>query len=264
MTERELHERYQAAIELAHQAGSRVMGFFQGEALEVRSKRDGSPVTAADRSAEEFLRGAIAARFPQDGVLGEEFGETRGSSGVRWVIDPIDGTKAFVCGVPLFGVLIGVEWDGEPNIGVIHAPALGETVHAAHGSGAVWERAGKAPTQARVSLISRLDEVVMCYTDRALFAREGAVERLQAIESKVKLTRGWSDCYAYMLLATGRVDVVIDPVMEVWDISPLVPIVRESGGIITNWRGESDPHARQCVATNGGLHAAVRAALYQG
>lgn len=254
MNAAELATRYAAAIEWAKAAGAITLEYFQGQSLGTEAKRDGSPVTRADRAAEKFLREKISERFPHDGVLGEEFGETIGSSGVRWVLDPIDGTKAFVCGVPLFGVMVGVEWAGEPQIGVVHLPALGETVHAATGRGATWDRSGHIAQSARVSDIEHLKDAVLCITDRALFSRTGTLDRLMDLEARVKLTRGWNDCYAYVLLATGRVDVVVDPVMEVWDIVPLVPIVLEACGMITTWEGAMDAHARRCVATNRRLH----------
>ncbi|MBU6412533.1 MAG: hypothetical protein KGS45_03600 [Planctomycetes bacterium] len=260
----ELRQRYARAVEWSRCAGALTLEVFQSRDVGVEHKRDGSPVTRADRRAEEYLRQCIAREFPLDGILGEEFGETTGCSGVRWVLDPIDGTKAFVCGVPLFGVMVGVEWDGVPQIGVVHMPALGETVHGATGMGACWERAGRAAEIARVSRIDTLSEAVMCYTDRGLFAREGLLEGLVRMEERVRLCRGWNDCFAYVLLATGRVDVVLDPVMEVWDVAPLVPIVRESGGSMTDWRGTDEPHARQCVASNGVLHAHVCRALRGG
>jgi histidinol-phosphatase len=259
---RDLQDRYRAAVELAQIAGARTLRVFQQSDLGLESKRDGTPVTKADRDAEAFLREAIAAKFPQDGILGEEFGESKGTSGVRWVLDPVDGTKAFVCGVPLYGTLIGVEWEGVPQIGVIELPALGERVHAATGSGTQWERTGQEGRTARVSLIGELSEAVLCTTDRGLFERVGGMGSLRGLESRVRLVRGWNDCYAYALLATGRVDVVVDPVMEVWDVAPLVPIVKEAGGLITNWQGEPEPHASPCLATNGILHAAARGAMH--
>jgi fructose-1,6-bisphosphatase/inositol monophosphatase family enzyme len=156
---------------------------------------------------------------------------------------------------------VGVEWAGEPRIGVVHHPALGETVHAAKGQGAHWDRSGKVRERARVSDVGQLTDAVLCMTDRALFSRTGTLEQLLALEAQVRFTRGWNDCYAYVLLATGRVDVVVDPVMEVWDIVPLVPIVREAGGTITTWEGTIDAHARRCVATNSCVHKQVCRAL---
>lgn len=253
----EVQMRYASARELAARAGARTLKAFQTSNLGIESKRDGTPVTIADRDAEAFLREEIARRFPGDGVLGEEFGETAGTTGIRWVLDPIDGTKAFVCGVPLFGTLVGVEFDGEPRIGVIELPALNERVHAASGMGAVWERAGQSDAAARISAVTHLNGAALCSTDPLLFDKVGARDKLMKLERRVRLCRGWNDCYAYALLATGRVDVVIDPVMAVWDIVPLVPIVREAGGMITNWTGENDPHATPCIASNGRIHAAA-------
>src|SRR5262249_25088873 len=144
--------------------GDITLRYFQTTHFKVDTKRDGSPVTTADREAEEHLRGAIAAAFPADSILGEEFGLKEGSSGFKWLLDPIDGTASFVCGVPLYGVLIGIEHDGRVAAGVIHMPALDETVYAARGSGA-WHVVRKGdPAPARVSRVAALSQAVVCTT----------------------------------------------------------------------------------------------------
>ncbi len=252
----QVDSRYHAAIWLAREAGERTLSRFQTTKLGTESKRDGTPVTLADRDAEKFLRERIAEEFPDDGVLGEEFGEKAGTSGIRWILDPIDGTKAYICGVPLYGTLIAVEVNGITTIGVIELPALSERVYACLGQGALWQRGDKTPEVAKVSATRDLSEAVFCYTDAALFkkhSREGFLER---IKNSTKLCRGWNDCYSYALLATGRCDVVADPVMELWDVAALAPIIREAGGKLTDFAGRNEL-ARECIASNGLLHEAA-------
>ena len=251
-----LETRFNAAVWLAREAGERTLTRFQTSQLGVESKRDGTPVTIADRDAEKFLRERIAEEFPDDGVLGEEYGETIGTSGIRWILDPIDGTKAFVCGVPLYGTLVAVEVDGAAAIGVIELPALNERVYGCAGAGAFWQKGDRTPEKARVSGARDLADAVFCFTDAALFEKRQSRPFLSMLESNCRLTRGWNDCYAYALLATGRCDVVVDPIMELWDVAALAPIIREAGGRLTDWNG-NDGLARDCIATNGLLHDAV-------
>ncbi len=249
----QINARYHAAIWLAREAGERTLSRFQTARLGTESKRDGTPVTLADRDAEKFLRERIAEEFPDDGVLGEEFGETQGTSGIRWILDPIDGTKAYICGVPLYGTLIAVEVHGIATLGVIELPALNERVYGCLGQGALWQRGDKAPEAARVSATGSLNEAVFCYTDDALFKKHGREQFLEVIKTRTKLCRGWNDCYSYALLATGRCDVVADPVMELWDVAALAPIIREAGGRLTDFAGR-DELGRECIASNGVIH----------
>ena len=253
MNQSELKSRYDAAVELARTAGQRTLRVFQSAQLGTQTKGDGSPVTIADRDAEQFLRQQILERFPHDGVLGEEFGETPGTSGYRWILDPIDGTKAFVCGVPLYGTLVAVEFEGDARIGVIELPALDERVHACQGAGTLWQRGAAAPVLAQCSSITTLAQAVFCYTDEALFEARGAGRQLQALKHATRLTRGWNDCYAYALLATGRCDLVVDPKMEIWDSAALIPVIREAGGFISGWNNPAAIAARDCIAANGSL-----------
>lgn len=257
----EFSSRYAAAQALAREAGRRTLKLFQTSQLGTQTKRDGTPVTLADRDAEEFLRREIARLFPGDGIVGEEFGETHGTSGYRWILDPIDGTKAFVCGVPLYGTLVGVEHAGDAQIGVIEMPALDERVHACAGGGAYWQRGDAPAVPARASQIRALGEAVFCFTEESLFEARGVMAELGRLKRACRLCRGWNDCYAYALLATGRCDAVVDPKMEIWDIAALVPVVRESGGMICGWDGGPAIAAKDCVATNGYLGPAVLAAI---
>lgn len=238
------------AIQTAIDAGKIALAHYQtGVAVELKADR--SPVTLADRGAEQAIRQAIADRFPDHSVVGEEYGADDRSSSFRWVVDPIDGTKSFVRGVPLFGTLIGLEIDGRVEVGVCHLPALGETVAAATGLGCTWN--GRT---ARVSDTRTLEEATVLFSDsRMLGERLG--DRRQAFERATGLLRTWGDCYGYCLVATGRADVMIDPAMNPWDCAALVPILREAGGRFTDWTGAERIDGGDAVGTNGGLHDAV-------
>ncbi len=254
------------AVDVATQAGQVTLRWFRRD-LAVETKADGSPVTAADREAERLIREAIASRFPADDLLGEELGESprepaaASSPAARrcWVIDPIDGTRSFVRGVPLFGVLLALVETGTPVLGVIHLPALGETVAAARGEGC-WHKGARA----RVSTEARLDRALVLTTDvEGSERRHGAAgwERLRRAAGSV---RTWGDCYGYALVATGRAEVMLDPVMAPWDVAPLAPIIEEAGGVFTSWHGERAYPTGSAVATNAALAAEVRALLEVG
>jgi len=238
------------AMDAAWQAGQLTLGHFQ-TGVAVERKADQTPVTVADRGAEELLRGLIRDRFPDHAVLGEELGSAETDSSHRWILDPIDGTQAFVHGVPLYGVLVGLEISGEMVVGVCYLPALREMLGAATGEGCRWN--GR---RAHVSAVRRLDQALLAYTDAASLHDHpsGVWSRLQAA---TRLQRGWSDCYAYCLVATGRADLALDAVMSPWDCAALVPILREAGGTFTDWSGHTRIDGGQAVATNGVLFEAV-------
>lgn len=234
------------ATDAAWQAGRLVLGYFQREAA-VELKKDETPVTVADREAEGLLRRLIEARFPRHAIVGEELGETGHDSDHRWIIDPIDGTQSFVRGVPLFGVLVGLEIAGAAVVGVAHFPALGETVAAATGEGCRWN--GRP---AHVSTVSRLEAALLLCTDTAEMRRR-APESWSRLEAAVRFQRGWSDCYGYALVATGRADLMLDPATHPWDCAALFPILREAGGSFTDWTGKATIYGGNSLATNGRL-----------
>jgi histidinol-phosphatase len=250
-----LDQRLALAVSMARAAGELTLAAFRSPELLVERKGDGSPVTAADRAAERLLRERIAAAFPADAVLGEEEGSTAGTSGYEWILDPIDGTESFARGVPLFGTLVACEHAGEVALGVIACPAARELVYAARGRGAFWSVGGGPPRVARVSDTPRLDQALVSSTSLAGLDRKtsrGARERLLAAARKV---RGWSDCYAYLLVATGRADAAFDGEgMQVWDNAALEPIVLEAGGRFSDLRGERTIRGGSALASNGLLH----------
>jgi histidinol-phosphatase len=244
------------AVETAYLAGRLTLGYFQRE-VRPEFKEDGSPVTIADRQAEELIRQRIAQKYPQHAIVGEEYG-TQGSEGAshRWFIDPIDGTKAFLCGVPLYGVLLALEIEGEAQVGVAYFPALDEMVAAASGEGCWWN--GR---RAHVSAVSDLHQAVVSCTDVGTFERYGKGEAWERIRRATYYRAGWGDAYGYSLVATGRVDLMLDPVMSVWDSAPLLPILREAGGYFGDWQGNETIYAFEGMATTRALLPQVLALI---
>jgi len=244
-------EQLDFAVQLARGAGDITLKYFR-KRPETTTKTDGSYVTIADREAESYMRRQIAERFPDDGILGEEEGESHGRSGRRWIIDPIDGTFAFVHGVPFYGVLIGLEIEGEMSAGVINIPALGEIVSAGRELGCYLN-----DEPARVSQTARLEDALLLSTDFSACARYGFGDAAERLLSRAKTSRTWGDCYGYVLVATGRADVMLDPVMNLWDCAALLPIMEEAGGTFTDWRGVRIVDGGNSIATNGLLFTEV-------
>lgn len=247
----DLAELTEFAIDIADGAGEITLKYF-GTELEIESKADQSPVTIADRESEQYLRGEIEKRFPDDGILGEEFGEKKGTSGRRWILDPIDGTKSFIRGVPLYGTMVAVEVEARPVVGVIRFAPLGETIAAFEGGGC---RVNGEPCA--VSETTDIASALALTTDFAYFRTYLGQAALSNYLASTGLQRTWGDCYGYLMLATGRADVMVDPIMNYWDVAALIPIVTEAGGRITDITGSDSPQMKTCVATNGPLHEAV-------
>ena len=258
MSTPDLKARFDLALSAARAAGQLTLDYFQRADLAVELKSDNSPVTIADRQAEQLLRARIAEAFPDDAILGEEFGEQPGTTGFRWILDPIDGTKSFIHGVPLYGTLVGVEFEQRSQIGISFIPALDECVYAASGQGA-WFQRGAAPARpARVSTNATLGESLVCSSD----GRFPTAERRAAFASLqygCRLNRTWGDCYGYNLVATGRAEVMLDPIMSIWDAAALQPILLEAGGTLTDWQGNETIYAGEAIATNGHVLAEVLA-----
>lgn len=256
--------RLDLARTLALEAGALTLRHFQLDDLRVEMKQDGTPVTIADREAEQVLRQGVMAEFPDDGLIGEEFGVAEGRSDFRWVFDPIDGTKSFACGVPLYGTLVAVErrvggvW--RSVVGVVNMPALGEMVYAADGCGA-WQEVGGAKRAARVSGVTTLRESVMVLTGGEYTTQAGAEGVQRRLASACRLVRGWSDCYGLVLVATGRAEVWFEPVVREWDVAPAPVILREAGGTFTDWRGVEDIRSGTGLGTNGRIHAEALAII---
>ena len=267
--DRDVMARLELALEAARAAGGVTLQFFQGDQLGTVTKGDGSPVTEADTGAERVLREAIGEAFPGDAILGEEYGEAEGDSGYRWILDPIDGTVSFVHGVPLYGTLVGVFRGDEPAVGVVHMPALSETVFAARGGGAWWiPGPGQDARAAGLTTTSDLAEAMLVTTALEYFdptSEWGSGEDVYArLASACKRMRGWSDCYAHVLLATGRCDAVIEPTIKPWDIAPMACILGELGGHLVDWTGAPRLDGGHAIATNAHLRDAVLGVLGHG
>jgi histidinol phosphatase-like enzyme (inositol monophosphatase family) len=253
----DLTDRLELAVTAAKKAGELTLEYFRRPDLKVDRKGDDSPVTVADREAEILLRDMIQDRFPDDGIFGEEFPERPGSSQYRWILDPIDGTKSFVSGVPLFANLIGLEHGNRSVLGVINVPAADECVFAAMGQGA-WHQIGEfTPKRAHVSDGKHLDEGLFVTSEIDCFVERGALDAFLQLERTARVTRTWGDAYGYLLLATGRALVMIDAAVSLWDIAAVQPVVEEAGGTFTDWQGNRTIHAGEAIGTNKAVLEAV-------
>lgn len=251
-----LHQgRLQAAVELARRAGKQTLKHFRS-ALAVERKGDNSPVTIADKQAEQLIRAELKERFPADAIQGEEFGEQLGSSPYQWIIDPIDGTKSFITGVPLYSTLVAVLKDKQVIIGVIYIPALDEIVYACRSAGAWHSVAGSEPVACRVS-DRRLSDGAFLVSQSDLFARRGAGNVFKQLESQAYITRTWGDGYGYLLVATGRAELMVDPVANAWDLAAVQIVVEEAGGKFTDWQGNQSPFGGDGIGSNGIAHSAA-------
>jgi histidinol phosphatase-like enzyme (inositol monophosphatase family) len=237
------------AVEMAQEAGRLTLQWFQAADLAVERKGDGTPVTAADKAAERFIREQLAARHPDDGILGEEEAPVAGTSGRRWVLDPIDGTKAFTHGVPLYSNLLALEDEHGPAIGVINLPALGETVAAGRGLGCTFNG-----EPCRVNDHAALEHAYVCTSSFTVWS-DAALARARAV-ADLSL-RTWGDAYGYTLVVTGRVEAMVDPVVEYYDVAPMLTILPEAGGRFSDFTGAATAAGGTGIATNGRLHDEV-------
>lgn len=259
MTAAELRRDLDFAVEVAWRAGRVTLAHYQ-TGIAAEAKADESPVTAADRGAESLVRELIASRHPADDILGEEEGAAGSGAARRWIIDPIDGTRTFLRGVPFYGVLLALEVDGRAELGVMHFPALGETVYAARGAGCWWN--GR---RARVSDQASLRDALVLTTDVANIERFGRTG-WPALAANAGLVRTWGDCYGYALVATGRAEAMLDPALSLWDIAAVRPIIEEAGGVITPWKTPFEAGAPlsafdSAVACNSALSHTVHTLL---
>ncbi len=257
----QLEGRLACAVDAARQAGEQTLELYRAGEIGLERKSDGSPVTRADREAETLLRELIGRQFPEDGILGEEFPEKPGTSDYQWILDPIDGTKSFVTGVPLYTTLVAVMRDNEPQIGVIFAPAAGEMVFAERGQGSWHVIDGGSPQRAQVSNVAELRDAVFLTTSVKAFTTHrdrDARPVYDQLQAACRITRTWGDAFGYLLVATGRAEVMIDPIMNLWDAAALAPVIEEAGGKFFDWRGKSTVHSGETVATNGALAEQVQ------
>lgn len=245
----------QAVADVARAAGDVALRYFRS-GLAVEMKGDGSPVTLADREAEQLAREWIARRFPADGILGEEFGVQNAGADRQWIIDPIDGTKSFVRGVPLWGTLVAVADGDRVLAGAAYFPAVGELVAAATGCGC-WAEG----VRVRVSPISSLAAATVLTTDDRFPTRPARRTRWEQLARRAAVARTWGDCYGYLLVATGRAEVMVDDIVAAWDAAAVLPVITEAGGVFTDWNGRVTPFGDGVIATNAALAEAVREQL---
>jgi histidinol-phosphatase len=243
--------RYEVAVEAALAAGRFAREHFDQD-LQVQWKADNSPVTVADQGAEKLLKETLLGRFPRDGFLGEESGAKPGDSGYRWIIDPIDGTRSFVRGVPLWATLVGLEYKGEPIAGVCYVPALDMTYRALRGDGAFRDQ-----RRLQVSTVSDLARAHLYYSSVTWFSQAGCESEFLGLVKQTERQRGFGDYYGFVLVAQGAGELMLEHGVHAWDIAALVPIVLEAGGKMTNWDGKLDLERPDILASNGLLHDAA-------
>lgn len=244
MNQSELRDHLDFATALAYEAGRLTLGYFRN-GVRPEMKDDDTPVTVADREAERLMRERIRSRYPSHSVLGEEYGSEGNGGGQRWILDPIDGTLAFVQGVPLYAVLIALEAEGVCEVGAAYFPALDEMIQAATGLGCYCN--GR---KAEVSGTRSLSESVVLFTDAKSFERYGREAEWNRLRGAARHARGWSDAYGHALVATGRAEAMLDPAMNPWDCAPFAPILREAGGYFGDWSGEETIHGGEAISTS--------------
>lgn len=247
--------RYEVMVQAAEAAGNLALGYFDRD-VAIEWKEDESPVTIADKNAERLLRDSISAAFPGDGFLGEEFGNTPTSTGFRWIMDPIDGTRCFIRNIPQWATLVGLEYKGEMIAGVSYAPADKQFFRALRGEGTF-----KNDKRVHVSDVGELNQSLACYSGIQFFQHAGREQTILNVIRAVDRARGFGDYYGFVLVAQGSCDLMVDYGVHEWDIAGLKVIVEEAGGKFTDWDGGMDLTRPDCLATNGKVHDAALAVL---
>lgn len=247
------------ALKLIDQADQIAMAYYKHD-LEVQYKNDRTPVTEADREIEAFLRCEIEKKYSGHEILGEEFGEGEFHSGYRWIIDPIDGTKSFMRSIPTFAILLGLEIDGEVKLGIASFPALNERIYAIEGKGTWWQQdIHSPPRRACVSGVTKLKNAMVMTTDVSKMKKHGKAKSWKKIQEISKSCLGYGDAYGYMLVATGRAELMLDPIMSVWDCGPLPVLMNEAGAYFGDWHGKKTIYASESLATSIALFDEVMA-----
>ncbi len=238
------------AKHLAQLSGSVISSYFRTP-ISIDSKKDLSPVTIADKKAEDLMREEIMTEFPNHGIIGEEFGEHNSSAEYKWILDPIDGTKSFICGSVTFGTLIALVKNDEPILGVINQPILDEFLI---GDNLTCQINGVKTT---VRNCEKLSDAVLLTTDHLNVKKYRDIKKFETLLDKIKLYRNWGDCYGYYLVATGFADIMIDPIMNIWDLMALVPIIRGASGTITDYSGKDPVKGNSIIAASPAIHKQV-------
>lgn len=238
------------AKHLAEISGAVILSYFRKE-IKVDSKSDSSPVTIADKRAEELMREAIMKEFPQHGIIGEEFGEHNEEAEYQWVLDPIDGTKSFICGTVTFGTLVALLKNGSPIIGVINQPVLKEFLIGDNTTAQLNNN------NVKVKSTAKLLDAVLLTTDHLNIGKYQSQQKFDELTKKVKLYRNWGDCYGYYLVASGYADIMIDPIMNIWDSMAVIPVIRGAGGVITDYQGNDAVKGTSIIASVPLIHDEV-------
>jgi len=238
------------ARHLAEESSKVILPYFRKN-VTIEVKDDLSPVTIADQKAEEIMREMIMNEFPDHGIIGEEFGTHKNKSDYTWVLDPIDGTKSFICGTVTFGTMIALLRHHKPILGIIYQPVLREYLVGDN------ETAMLNDVQVKIRNCNDLSEAVLLTTDHLNIKKYKDINKFNNLIEKVKLYRNWGDCYGYYLLATGYADIMIDPVMSIWDTAALVPIIKGAGGLITDYNGEDPMKSDNVIAASPGIHQQI-------
>jgi len=248
-------DRHKAAIGFAQKAAASALALFDTD-LQIEIKEDLSPVTKADREAEAILRESLTAAFPGDGFLGEEYGDQKGSTGYRWIIDPIDGTKNYIRGIPIWGTLLGLEFENDLVGGIVVAPALGQTWHGLRGEGAY-----RNDKKIRVTDTPKLSQSHLFYSSLTWIQKSGKTKGFLDLIDNSERQRGFGDFYGFMLVAQGACEAMIDHGLHPWDVAALKPIVDEAGGLLTNWDGGFSIHRSDVVGSNRLIHTRLLESL---
>lgn len=247
----QLSELREAATEFAKSGGDATLNHFK-KSFKLDFKEDDSPVTNADREAERVIRSEINKHFPEHGIIGEEYGVENEDSDIVWVLDPIDGTKSFIHGVPFYTTLIGVMIKKQPEVGVIYAPALGEMVTAATGQGATLNG---DKIQARVC--DDLSKATFLSTEVTTFYSHGFGKPFEELLSAARVHRTWGDAYGHMMVAAGRADIMIDPILSIWDAAALLPVLKEAGASFTDLNGEENVYTGNGLSSVKGIKESI-------
>ncbi len=242
---------------LADESGEIIKRYYRTP-VKVDTKKDDSPVTIADKKTEEFLRNEIMKKFPEHGIIGEEFGEINPDTEYKWVLDPIDGTKSFICGTPLFGTLIALMKNDEPILGAINLPVLNELLIGDNLKTTLNDK------HVKFRVCKNISDAVLLTTDFKSYGEYQSRKGLDNLISKVKIVRGWGDCYGYYLVATGYADIMVDPIMSIWDKMALIPVIKGAGGIITDIQGRDAVKGTSIAAASPVIHSEVIKILNQG
>ncbi len=244
----DLDKLHESAIEIARKGGEHTLKYYR-KVFDVERKSDDSPVTVADRETETMMRQAIKDRFPDHGIIGEEFGTEGEESPVQWILDPIDGTKSFIHGMPLYTTLVGIVVEEEPVVGVIYAPALDEMCEAAKGKGARLN-----DERCEVRPCNSLSQATFLSTDVRTHRTVDLSGPFERLLDSARLHRTWGDAYGHMMVATGRADIMFDPVLSIWDAAPLLTVVREAGGVFSDIRGEETIQTGNGISCSREIH----------